>query len=394
MKLLIFAHTPPPFHGQSYMVELLLRSLREGAQKNIDVFHVNARLSNSIDEIGSANPLKLIYLLGYCLKALACRLKNGGALFYYVPAPPKRLALYRDWVVMLACRPFFRTIILHWQASGLGEWLEHCASPWEQRVTYKLLGDAKLSIVMSELGRADAERLKPREITVIPNGIPDPFPEYETSVLPKRLARFAQRVQPNLMGSFRILFLSTLTIEKGLFVTLEATRLLAREVAQQRQSIRLDLAVAGEFTTATNRERFVRSARAIGAESGNMLTISYAGFVEAPEKYELMTASDCLCFPTTYRAEGQPVTIIEALACGLPVAATRWRSIPEMLEGTDSMLIDTADPELLCAALLKLFHRQPSMSGRDRFLARYELGGFTRNFVKSLRRVAGEGQLA
>ena len=44
--------------------------------------------------------------------------------FYYVPAPGKRVALYRDWLVMLLCRPFFKNIILHWHAAGLAKWLE------------------------------------------------------------------------------------------------------------------------------------------------------------------------------------------------------------------------------------------------------------------------------
>ena len=35
MKLLVFAHTPPPHHGQSYMVELMLKNFggdRRGAK--------------------------------------------------------------------------------------------------------------------------------------------------------------------------------------------------------------------------------------------------------------------------------------------------------------------------------------------------------------------------
>ena len=37
-------------------------------------------------------------------------------IFYYVPAPGKRVALYRDWLVMFICRPFFSGVILHWHA--------------------------------------------------------------------------------------------------------------------------------------------------------------------------------------------------------------------------------------------------------------------------------------
>ena len=57
MKLLVFAHTPPPHHGQSYMVQLMLqgfggdarrRPANAGSPRGIDCYHVNARFSRSL----------------------------------------------------------------------------------------------------------------------------------------------------------------------------------------------------------------------------------------------------------------------------------------------------------------------------------------------------------
>ena len=64
MKLLIFAHTPPPHHGQSYMVQLMLHGLggdrrkrqpaltQPGDQYGIQCYHVNTRLSKRLEDIG------------------------------------------------------------------------------------------------------------------------------------------------------------------------------------------------------------------------------------------------------------------------------------------------------------------------------------------------------
>src|SRR5216117_737930 len=141
MKLLVFAHTPPPHHGQSYMVQLMLagfggdRRRRRGRGRepavamtpdergsfDIECYHVNARLSQKLEDIGILRFGKLFLLLGYCLQAIWCRYRFGVSNFYYVPAPGKRSALYRDWVVMLICRPFFKRVILHWHAAGLAK---------------------------------------------------------------------------------------------------------------------------------------------------------------------------------------------------------------------------------------------------------------------------------
>src|SRR5438046_2974173 len=125
MKLLVFAHTPPPHNGHRYMVQLMLagfggdrRRRRKPTEEDIGAsvgnstndiacYHVNARLSRKLEDIGNLRVGKTILLFGYCLQAIWCRFRYGVTNFYYVPAPGKRSALYRDWMVMVVCRPFF-----------------------------------------------------------------------------------------------------------------------------------------------------------------------------------------------------------------------------------------------------------------------------------------------
>src|SRR5690348_8573245 len=198
MKLLIFAHTPPPHHGQSYMVQLLLAGfggdrrkqkrtggncLREnevkGRDYGIECYHVNARLSKKLEDIGDLRIGKFFLLLGYCLQAIWCRLRYGVTNFYYIPAPGKRSALYRDWLVMAICRLVFKRFILHWHAAGLAKWLETSVQIRTRALTYQLMKRADLSIVLSKYNRADAEKLFGKHITVVSNGIPDPCPDFE-----------------------------------------------------------------------------------------------------------------------------------------------------------------------------------------------------------------------
>src|SRR5437879_3829221 len=129
-KLLLFAHTPPPYHGQSYMVEQVLHGLggdarlaKSSSARNSEFvcYHINCRFSDALEDIGRIRWKKILLLLNYCLQAIWCRYKYGVTDFLYVPASPFRTAIYRDWLVMLTCRPFFRRTIYYWQAAGLAD---------------------------------------------------------------------------------------------------------------------------------------------------------------------------------------------------------------------------------------------------------------------------------
>ena len=55
------------------------------------------------------------------------------------------------------------------------------------------------------------------------------------------------------------------------------------------------------------------------------------------------------------RMEGIPVALMEAMASGVPVVATRLSGIPELVEdGVTGLLVEPHDPEGLAAALERL----------------------------------------
>ena len=72
--------------------------------------------------------------------------------------------------------------------------------------------------------------------------------------------------------------------------------------------------------------------------------VTYAGFVFGPAKQRILTESDCFCFPTYYYAESFGLVLVEAMAFGLPVITTRWRSIPELLPQDYPGFVDIRSP--------------------------------------------------
>ena len=418
MKLLIFAHTPPPHHGQSYMVQLMLTGfggdhrcrkknfvprIPAGDVHGLECYHVNNRLSKRLEDIGEFHGTKLFLLLAHCLEAVWCRYRYGVTNFYYIPAPGKRSALYRDWMVMFLCRPFFKTMTLHWHAAGLAKWLETVMLIRTRALTYNLMKRVDLSIVLTNYNRNDAEKLFPQRVRVVGNGIPDPCPNFEQAVQPRHRARLAAR-QKLLAGEklqaadhantggdthiFKVLFLAHCTREKGLFDTLDGVALANARLARENSPMRLQLTVAGEFLNAEEHAEFEERIRRPDLHSSEREPcVNYIGFASGEKKHAAFANSDCFCFPTYYYAESFGLVVLEAMAFGLPIIASRWRSIPELMPPDHPGLIPPRDPPKIANALVKLLAKPATENLREHFLRHFTVEKYLNALAQAIRSV-------
>ena len=405
MKLLLFAHVPPPYHGQSYEAERLLNGFggnhRHHARRaaagpandfGIECYHVNARYSKTLEDVGAFQGAKIFLIFYYCLQAVWCRFRYGVDNLYYVPAPGKSIALYRDWLVMLICRPFFKRIILHWLAGGLAKWLETTVSIRTRSFTYHRLRDADLSIVLSEFNRRDAEKLTPRRAVAIAGGIPDPCPQFEADILPRRRERLARRGQI-LSGQVRgadedakvvnVLFVALCSRDKGAFDAIAGVALANEELAAEKSPLRFRLALMGAFASDVEEKEL----RELADRPGLRGIVEIHGFVSAERKREALRDADLFCFPTYYLAESQPSNLIEAMAFGLPIVTTRWRAIPEMVGPDYPGLVDPKSPGQIAAALRRLAALDLASSLRDNFARRFTIAQHLAGMAAAIRSV-------
>jgi glycosyltransferase involved in cell wall biosynthesis len=383
MKLVVFAHTPPPHHGQSYMVQLMLEGLGGDARRRpagapvpaVECYHVNARFSRSLEDVGTFQGTKLLLIVWFSLQAIWLRFRYEVPNLYYVPAPGKRVALYRDWLVMFLCRPFFKHVILHWHAAGLAKWLETAADINARALTYRVFRPVDLSLVLSRYNYADAEKLRSRKIRVVHNGVADPCPDFATHLLPGRLDAFGLRKQvfagatPPALVTVKVLFLAHCTREKGLFAAADSVIQVNRELAARRLPLKLELVAAGNFVEPEEKAEFLR----LTEDAEFAVAVTHAGFVSGAEKIRLLREADLFLFPTQYLGENQPVNLIEAMAFGLPVVTTRWRSLPEMFPANYPGLVCGQDPVEIAAAILRVLVEENGASLRRHFCERFTL---------------------
>jgi glycosyltransferase involved in cell wall biosynthesis len=398
MKLLMFAHTPPPHHGQSYAVKLMLENFGGDRRKwkfrsqppnrfGIECYHVNARFSRTLVDVGEFQPTKILLVIFYCLQAIWCHFRYGVDNLFYIPAPGKPVALYRDWLVMLICRPFFKRVIFNWRAAGLAKWLETNVSIRTRSITYQRMRDVDLSIVLSDDSRRDAEKLTARRIVTVAGGIPDPCPQFDEEILPCRRARVSGW-KKILAGDFpkasdaertvNVVYLALVSHDKGAFDAVEGIAL-----ANENFPLRFRLTIMGGFATSDEEMELRDLVRRRGLRS----VVEIAGFVSAERKFQTLRDADMFCFPTYYLAEGQPASLIEALAFGLPVVSTRWRAIPEMFPPDYPGIVDPKSPPQIAVALRRLATEDQAAMLRESFLGRFTIERHIANMAEVLHSV-------
>jgi glycosyltransferase involved in cell wall biosynthesis len=128
------------------------------------------------------------------------------------------------------------------------------------------------------------------------------------------------------------LFLGNLDKQKGIHDLVKAIR---RAVKKGFHGI---VSVAGGETENGQSDKLKRHI----IESGCMSRIHLIGIVSGQDKEDALSSADCLVLPSY--AEGLPMAILEAMAHGLPVIATRVGAIPEVItDNHEGFLIEPGD---------------------------------------------------
>jgi glycosyltransferase involved in cell wall biosynthesis len=287
--------------------------------------------------------------------------------FYYVPAPVKKSAILRDWLVMALCRPFFPKLILHWHACGLGEWTQTGSDFW-RKWTQIFLRGAALSIVTTENNRKDAESLDSRRIVVVSNGTPDPCSDFATTLEIERPAHRKSLAQ-------RCLFLAHCTESKGLFDALEAFAL-AKKLAWEVKQQRLELTVAGDFIDAREERRFYDLIAATDLQHPDgTCSVTPVGFLAGKEKDRAFRTHDCLLCPSHWESFG--LTVIEAAAYALPAVISEHPNLMSLFPESLRFAAPIGDRNALVDAILKSMEFENFQKLRRFFLDHYQANVFT-----------------
>ena len=153
-----------------------------------------------------------------------------------------------------------------------------------------------------------------------------------------------------LQKKFDILFIGRFQRAKGLDVLLRALCLV-----HNRWGEAYKLAIAGEFTG--EHRAFLLKRLPLAVQE----TITFLGIVQREDMPKTINSSKLVAVPSRYETFGLPA--LEAMACGVPVLATRVGGLPEIIDETVGILFEPDDHELL-AQVIHTTINDPSFSER------------------------------
>jgi glycosyltransferase involved in cell wall biosynthesis len=142
-----------------------------------------------------------------------------------------------------------------------------------------------------------------------------------------------------------------------------------------RRGVPFELHVAGQFQT----EEFAALARRKVEELTLSHAVFFRGVLQGDAKWRAFAEVDVFCFPSFYESESFPTVLLEAMSFQLPVVASRWRGIVEIVDdGATGYLVECHEVSGVAERLEQL-HADPELrerlgiAGRQKFLREYSL---------------------
>ena len=277
------------------------------------------------------------------LASFCTQLVNSRVVYMLIAS--SKFGFLRDAFMIWASRLLRRRIVLHLNGGGYRPFYE-TQPHWLQRWIAKTLAQADTIIVLGEQLR-DQFAFVPnieKKIRVVPNGLPlDLQPK---TVVSKSLPT---------TGALRLLYLSNLIESKGYLTLLAACCILHHE-----HQIPIHCDFCGDFMQ-TSVDKVIRPSEA-KANFLNLIkawdltdVVTYHGIVTGDKKQAFLQQAHTLILPTTYPWEGQPISIIEALAFSTPVIATSHRGIPEQVIDRYNGFLVEPNPMNIAEAVLEMW---------------------------------------
>lgn len=211
----------------------------------------------------------------------------------------------------------------------------------DRYIAEKLLSSADIIISPTECYIEESKFLnKFREkIVVIPNGID--IKEYDINLSKEKCRDILKLPQDKKI----ILFVGSIAPHKGPDVLLKAIS----KIEKNMRDIKLVFVGTGVM---------VNELKILSEKLGIKKIVDFVGFVDGYKKVMYYKSSDIFVLPTI-ESEMFGIVNLEAMACGIPVVASRIGGIPDLVnDGENGLLVHPNDVDSLSDAITYLLQRE------------------------------------
>ncbi len=285
----------------------------------------------------------------------------------YLTLTSKGVGFYKDALVAIIAKVLGAKMVYHFHNKGVSTRQDK----WLDNLLYKIVFKNTDVILLSEHLYPDIQKYVPKNrVHICPNGIP------EQGTVTER---------PRGAGDkpVRLLFLSNLIESKGVFVLLEACKILKEKGLAFQCTY-----VGGEGDVSSNELNKKISDLGLKEE------VTYVGKKYNEEKEEVFAASDVFILPTYYPNECFSLVLLEAMQAGLPIVTTDEGGIPDMVEeGENGFLVPQKDANALAERLDELIENPQKRikmgeNGYEKYQRLFTLQAFEERFTDILKKIS------
>jgi glycosyltransferase involved in cell wall biosynthesis len=367
-KLMIIGPLPPPIHGESLAVLNVIESKK--VNEIYEVYSVNTNRIN-VTAAGQFSISKILKDLNIIMKVImkAFIMKKE---IVYISISQTRLGLIRDLIIIFICSIRSKKIIAHLHGNNLGNVINEM-NRLEKILVEKVFNRITSGIVLGNNLKDNFKSLV-QNTDVVANGIDIDYIKEEEIAHKQRDRDYIS-----------IVYLSNLIETKGY------QELIYAVISLLEKGIKIKLKLAGSVFDQVKFKEVWKKVQHYNLESN----IQYLGTVEGEHKKRLLLDSDIMVLPTNYPIEGQPLSIIEGMAAGLPIISTSRGSIPDLITN-NGILIDSGEKKLIEQALIELINNPEEMksmaqNSRENFSRKFTLDKYINNILDIISRPQQKG---
>jgi glycosyltransferase involved in cell wall biosynthesis len=270
------------------------------------------------------------------------------------------IGFLKDAPFVLLCKSLGRKVIIHQHNKGMNRYVGYKLFCWLLKQVYE---DTNVILLSWKLYPDVARIVKKEQVRICPNGIPA-LSDEEVNIKPHSIPR--------------IFFLSNLVESKGVYVLLDACKML------MEKGVAFICHLVGAESKEISRNTLEEEIR----RRGLVGMVQYYGPQYGKDKERFFQEADIFVQPTF--EDCFPLTIIEAMQYSLPVVATSEGAIPDMVQdGVNGFVCKQQDVDSLVIALEQLItnpalRQQMGEAGYQRYKELYTLEAFEKRFVELL----------
>jgi len=313
-KVCIIAQFPPPLHGLSKAVDTLYRS----NDLNGDFELVKVDIADNKKFLSN-----FIFIS-----------KVDADLFYFTISQ-SLWGNVRDLLIMFLLMKRGKKCLIHLHGGFFRKLYDNYMCSIQKKLNRIVLDNVVGSIVLSNSLRGIFKDLvKDSRIFVVPNCVDNEYVLSYDEMIDKVSAA---------NGVYHVLYLSNFIRSKGYDIVLN----MAKEYQKHPFSKKLHFDFAGSFFSKEERCYFENYVQ----QNGIRDIVTYHGTVFGNAKKKLLKTCTFFALPSKYPKEGQPISILEAMANGMVVLTTNHAGIPDVVKNEINGCVVNLDEEIVATYL-------------------------------------------